>query len=415
MSLNNDFTVRRCKAMVNTLGTTQLHLRNPLIVAVWSAMFPGFGHLLLSKYLRGFLLFIWEVFININGHINLGILYSFTGQFERAKNILDTKWILLYVPTFFYSIWDSYRTTVDLNNQYILASREDTPVKPFKISAWEINYLDRKSPWSSVLWSCLMPGIGQLSIHRVIPAFFIFAWWIAIMYFSNFLPSLHNTFLGNFTETQAALDPQWALNIPSIFSFSVYSAYVNTVESNKLFEWEQSKFLKANYQDHSFQIPLKKNTGSGFMHIIATFEHSITLEKVITMLQMKGVAKEDILAVPLDVREKELIYFDTIRHSDGRSLLDLPFILGAFLALLGGIYGFIWVWGPIIWGLIGFATGFGIGFLIKLISRRGFGKNGFKKTAAEVVLIIRCREDLSDFARETLWAHNARGVRKMDL
>ena len=91
-------------------------------------MFPGLGHLLLSKYLRGYLLFIWEVVINILAHINLGILYTFNGQFDAAKNVLDKKWMLLYIPTYLFGIWDSYRTAVDLNHQYILSVREDAKI-----------------------------------------------------------------------------------------------------------------------------------------------------------------------------------------------------------------------------------------------------------------------------------------------
>lgn len=57
----NNNTARRYTAHVSIFGTTQIHLRNPSIIAWWSAAFPGCGHLLLSKYLRGFVLFIWEV------------------------------------------------------------------------------------------------------------------------------------------------------------------------------------------------------------------------------------------------------------------------------------------------------------------------------------------------------------------
>jgi hypothetical protein len=47
--------------------------------------FPGFGHLLLSKYLRGILLFIWEIVINLNAHVNLAIAHSFWGKFDKKK------------------------------------------------------------------------------------------------------------------------------------------------------------------------------------------------------------------------------------------------------------------------------------------------------------------------------------------
>ncbi|MGH4051564.1 MAG: hypothetical protein ACREVX_09455 [Clostridium sp.] len=66
-------TPHRKRAYVSLMGTTtiRIHLRSPYIIACWSAAFPGIGHLLLSKYLGGFLLFLWEVFINYNAHITL--------------------------------------------------------------------------------------------------------------------------------------------------------------------------------------------------------------------------------------------------------------------------------------------------------------------------------------------------------
>lgn len=36
--------VRRYLAYISTLGTTQLHLRNPFVIASWSLAFPGLGH-----------------------------------------------------------------------------------------------------------------------------------------------------------------------------------------------------------------------------------------------------------------------------------------------------------------------------------------------------------------------------------
>ncbi|HEX9060543.1 MAG TPA: hypothetical protein VF941_10215 [Clostridia bacterium] len=415
MRLKNYSPTRRDMAYVSVLGTTQLHLRSPLVIAFWSAMFPGFGHLLLSKYLRGFLLFVWEVVVNVNAHINLAILYSFTGKFDMAKDVIDKRWMLLYLPTFFFGIWDSYRTSVDLNNQYILATREDAEIKPYKMNSMEINYLDKKSPWSSVIWSFIMPGVGQLSIHRIITAFFILIWWIAIIYYSNFLPAVHYTLMGNFEQARSVLNPQWTLNIPSIYFFTIYDAYINTVESNKLFDWEQIKFLKRNYQHSCFQMPSIKSNRSKYMYIVSTFEHSILLEKAITAIQMIGVLKENILAIPLDKRGEERKLLDTIHSSDGLSLFDLPFILGSLLTLFGGIYGFVLAWGPVIWGLIGLAAGFGTGIIIKLVITKKYSNNRTNEKISEVVLIVQCDEHQTGSVKDILWSHKALGVRKLDL
>lgn len=410
----NNPSARRNIAYVSSLGTTQLHLRSPWVIAFWSLMFPGLGHLLLSKYLRGFLLFIWEVYINWEAHINLGILYSFTGRFEEARHVLDIRWTLLYIPTYLFAVWDSYRTTVDLNNQCKLAAREDAQITPYKMDAIEINYLDKKSPWSSVIWSFLVPGSGQLSIHRIITAFFILIWWIMIVQQSKLLPAIHLTFLGDFSQATSVVDAQWVMNVPSVYFFAIYDAYINTVESNKLFNWEQAKFLKRDYQHRSFRMPSLKNRGDT-MYIISTFEHSITLEAAITAIQAKGIARESILAVPMDKRGEERSFYDTIHHSDGLSLLDLPFILGSLFTLIGGIYGFILAWGPIIWGLLGLVLGFGLGLIIKLIVTKKFLKNRRNRIGTEVVLIIACMEFQLETVKDLLWQHDALGVRKLDL
>ncbi len=190
-------SVRRNVAYVSTLGITQLHLRNPFAIAFWSAAFPGLGHLLLSKYLRGYFLCLWEIYVNVNAHINLAILYSFTGRFQMAKDVLDINWVLLYIPTFIFSVWDAYRTTVDLNQQYILASREDAEVKVFNMNAIEINYLDKRIPWNAAIWSAMMPGLGQVLIHWIPTALFIIIASIGVAQMSKLVPALHYTLILN--------------------------------------------------------------------------------------------------------------------------------------------------------------------------------------------------------------------------
>lgn len=249
---------RRYVAFLSILGTTQLHLRNPYIIALWSLGFPGLGHLLLSKYIRGFLLFTWEVFLNYQAHINLGILYTFTGRFQMAKDVLDINWVALYIPTYLFTAWDAYRTTVDLNNQFQLAAREDAEIKAFNMSSSEINYLDKRIPWVAAAWSALMPGLGQIYIHRIPSALFSMIWFIVVAYQAKLLPAVHYTYMGQFDYVKSIVNAHWLLNVPCLYFFGVYEAYVNTVENNKLFNWEQVKFLKKYYQYEHFKLPLRK-------------------------------------------------------------------------------------------------------------------------------------------------------------
>jgi predicted permease len=151
------------------------------------------------------------------------------------------------------------------------------------------------------------------------------------------------------------------------------------------------------------------------MYIVATFEHSNYLELAITAVQMKGLAKENILCVPMDKRSENRRLFDTIHSADGLSLLDLPIILATLFCLFGGIYGFILKWGPILWGLIGIFLGFSLGLIIKLITAKKYNQRQKSLKLAEVVIIIDCNETQIDIVKDTLWEHNALGVSKLSL
>lgn len=406
-------SVRRKKAYVSIWGATQMHLRNPYVIALWSAIFPGFGHMMLSKYINGIILFLWEVGLNYAAHLNEAILYSFLGKFELAKQVLDTRWLLFYIPTYLFTVWDSYRICVDLNNEYLLAAREDAPVKSFVMHPLGLNYLDKTDPRTVFFWSILSPGAGQIIQRNTVLAYFLLIFWIAIVFLSKVLPAIHYTLLGQFDAARAAVDPQWLLNIPSVYLFSMYDAYVNTAESNKLFDWEQSKFLKSQYQDHAFPMPVGKKRGDK-VYIVSNFQHTIKLETAVTAIEMKGVPRENILAVPMDKRNEDRMLFDTMHSSDSLSMLDLPMIAAAVFAVFGLIYGFALAWGPILWALIGTAVGFGLGFLVKLYTTRRRRRKQ-RETEPEVVLLIACEAEQMQMIQDTLWAYSALGVAKLSL
>ncbi|MEK4029301.1 MULTISPECIES: hypothetical protein [Bacillaceae] len=250
----NDNSARRYLAHVSIFGTTQLHLRSPYIIAWWSAAFPGFGHMILSKYLRGYALFIWEVIVNIHANVNLAMIYSFQGNIDMAKDVLDTRWLLMYIPVYLFGIWDSYRTTVDMNRIYLLAEHEDHRFNTFALGALEINYLDKRNPALSVIWSLFIPGLGQLYIHRILTAIFIIVGLVTFFYFSHALEAVSLLFLGQVKEATSILKPEWLLFIPSHYGYAIYDAYTNTVENNKLFEKDLRRHLKENYQSTGFKI-----------------------------------------------------------------------------------------------------------------------------------------------------------------
>lgn len=49
-------------------------------VLLWSIALPGFGQLLNRKYIKGILLIVLEVMINVMARLNVAIVHSFHGD-----------------------------------------------------------------------------------------------------------------------------------------------------------------------------------------------------------------------------------------------------------------------------------------------------------------------------------------------
>ncbi|NBD23215.1 hypothetical protein GT019_04975 [Paenibacillus sp. T1] len=247
-NFGNPYRDKRYKALVSLVGTTQLHKRSPYVIGFWSMAFPGFGHLLLNKYLRGYALILWEMFINQKIHLNMAIVYSFNGQYQAAKDVMDPKFMSLYIPVYLFAIWDSYRSAVDINKVYLLAQRENARFNEFSIGAVEINYLDKRKPWLALVWSMGIPSMGQLYLHRLLLATFILVTTIVLVWQANLVLALHLVIIGDIRASATVVNMQWLLYFPSLYFFTVYDAYANTVEANKLFDDALKNYLLRNYQ-----------------------------------------------------------------------------------------------------------------------------------------------------------------------
>lgn len=160
------------------------------------------------------------------------------------------------------------------------------------------------------------------------------------------------------------------------------------------------------------------------MYVYASFDYSAYLELAITDLEKRGIAREHILAVPLDKRVEEKMIFDTIHRADGISLFDGAAVMGAIFMELGVIYGFVWDWGPITWGLIGLFGGGILGFLLDYFYGKIRGNKNPRETRnqkqaggsnnTEVVLTIYCRNSQYEMVEKVLWDNMAFGVGKLD-
>ncbi|MRX72298.1 hypothetical protein GJU40_09050 [Bacillus lacus] len=246
---------RRYAASMNTVSTNLFHFRNPWVIAWWSAAFPGFGHYLLGKLFTGFLLMVWEVIINNLAHLNEAIVYSMTGRFHRAAEVLDMQWLLLYIALYIFTIWDSFRRTTEYNKYYILAYREGYNISSHCLSPYEINILVKRKPLYALFWSLLAPGLGYFYLNRLPSIIFNLLLWIVVAYYSHIYELLFLSLTGQFLSVHEIVEYQWLLYVPSLYCFIAYDSYISCIEYNKLFDKEQARYLKSHYQHLNFKMP----------------------------------------------------------------------------------------------------------------------------------------------------------------
>ena len=240
---------RRPMATISVFGISFLHRQNPKMVAWWSVIFPGFGHYLLNQYVRATLFTLSEVITNTLAHVNEAIVYSFCGEFDRAKDVLETRWLFGYLAIFYYTIWDSYRSAITQNKMCELAELENEQLQSNIINPLEIQYLEQNNPYMAAVCSLFFPGLGQVYNHRYGLGFYAMLWWWIYVAFSRVYESVFYIFMGNIPKCIAVLHPHWLLFMPSVAFGSIYHAFTTAVEHNRLYKIEQRQHLIQRYED----------------------------------------------------------------------------------------------------------------------------------------------------------------------
>ncbi|MBW7453959.1 hypothetical protein K0U00_07905 [Paenibacillus sepulcri] len=367
---------------------------------------------MVNSPLIGYSLIIFEFTVNNLAKVNHAIYFSMIGDITNAVKVLDLRFFFLYIGVYVFCMFDAYRRCVDLNNNYILSYRTTKTTETGSVSSFSVNTLDKVSPLTAVFWEMTMPGLGSLYLNHLFSFFFSIVTWGITIYYSRFYVGLYYSFVGDFMRAKAVVDPQWYLFIPSIYGGYIYYAYSEAVKINKHYKLSQSQYLGSQYQSPSFRTPLNPEGKGENMYIVASFEHSVSVEIALSDLEEIGVKKSDILALPLNVRNEQTKIFDNAHYSDGVSFVDLATILGSIFMLLGGIYGFVLEQGPILWALYGLVIGGVLGFGIKLmVMKRTPAIDVFGRTkTTEVIMMVRCSEEHDEKIKEIFWRNKASGI-----
>lgn len=86
---------------------------NGLEKILWSIAIPGFGQLLNKKYIKGLVLIVLEICINLMSKLNTAIIFSFHGKTQSANEITNYYWLMYYPCIYFFSIWDAYKDATE--------------------------------------------------------------------------------------------------------------------------------------------------------------------------------------------------------------------------------------------------------------------------------------------------------------
>lgn len=85
---------------------------------LWSIALPGFGQFLNRRLFKGSILILLEFLVNVLSNFNLAIIYSFTGEIQKAIDVTNFQWLMFYPCLYMFAMWDAYRDAEGEINPY---------------------------------------------------------------------------------------------------------------------------------------------------------------------------------------------------------------------------------------------------------------------------------------------------------
>lgn len=138
------------------------------------------------------------------------------------------------------------------------------------------------------------------------------------------------------------------------------------------------------------------------MLILSTFEHSLEIEEALAVLEHMGIGRQRIMLVAMDNPIRLSAPCAVQASSRATLAFEVGMAAATALSVIGICYGFVLVWGPIIWGILTALAGFIIGFGITRWVQNAREAAGIKMKGRipELTLIVRCPEEqLQDVCR----------------
>lgn len=363
------------KMIMTPLGVNFVHTCNPWVAVWWSVALPGLGHFYLGAHLKGFILMSLEIILNNLSHLNLAIYHSLLGDVARAREVLVMKWAFLYPAVYLLSFWDAYRLAVELN--WLAKLEAQQPQRHFNyqhLCIWGHGMLVKRSPWVAWFWSTFVFGAGHLYNSQLLKGAMLMGWQIALIALASASNAVYLTLLGQGRLAAESVDYQWLLFLPSMYLFSMWDAYHDCVEQNKLAEEAQWDWLGRQ----------RGRAGDSVRTVVGVVLTTKDLELALLALQRRGFPADAIRWGRLERRRRpsrpdglrEWLMLggtlgDTFRRADGISLMDGATAGATIGSLAGVVYGSVLAPGPIGGGVAGLLGGGFVGWLCDRWISRG--------------------------------------------
>lgn len=145
------------------------------------------------------------------------------------------------------------------------------------------------------------------------------------------------------------------------------------------------------------------------MLLIGCFANTIELEQALAVIEQNGIERRHILAVGMDLLTEKP------EHSKKSDAIETGTAWATAFAVIGVAVGFRLAWGPIIWGLVGTAFGFGAGFGLHRLLRGGSPRPRDLAWMPEVTVIVQCPAHKSDAVRSVMYRSGALSVGKSGI